>query len=140
MCEAPCVMLATVTDGRPHIAALENLRNEFLHPRQAALLRANATEVLLSTSAGTGKVKALRAHPQAAIYYCVAELHQSVEFQGEVEILDDLALKQALWEDDWRCYWPSGAGDPDYVLLRMRPHLARGWIGRSAYSLELGNE
>ena len=30
-------------------------------------------------------------------------------------------MKDELWEDDWARYWPDGAGDPDYVLIKVTP-------------------
>lgn len=44
---------------------------------------------------------------------------------GEIEIITDSETKKALWQDGWEIYYPQGVCDQDYVLLCLRPNLAR---------------
>ena len=44
---------------------------------------------------------------------------------GTIEIATDTALKEELWQDGWELYYPKGKKDPDYAVLKFRPHTAR---------------
>lgn len=137
MNQAPTVYLATVSDGRPHLCALVNLRNDAQYPKQSRMARADGFTVLLSTSAATQKVRELRRNPEAAVYFCLPHSYHGVEFQGRMEIVDDADLKAQLWCEDWLIYWPEGPSAADYVILRMRPEQARGWRDNAPFEINL---
>jgi len=137
MNHAPAVYLATVSDGRPHLCALVNLRNSALYPEQSSVARADGFTLLLSTSAATQKVRELRLNAQAAVYFCQPQSYHGVEFQGRMEIVDDAQLKAQLWCEDWRIYWPEGPSASDYVILHMRPERARGWRDNAPFEVDL---
>jgi general stress protein 26 len=139
MNHAPAVYLATVSNGRPHLCALVNLRNAELYPEQSRIARAAGFTLLLSTSAATEKVRELRENPEAAVYYCRPQSYHGVEFQGCMEILDDMQLKASLWHEDWRVYWPEGPAAADYVILRMQPAKVRGWCDTTPFVADLNN-
>ena len=81
----------------------------------------------LSTSLASDKVREVRANPAVALYYCDAENFHGVMLSGRAEVLDDPELKLALWSPDWSIYWPGGASDPDYVILRIAASDVSGW-------------
>ena len=87
----------------------------------------------LATSAASDKVRELRTNPQASVYYCEPGRFHGLTLTGPVEILTDPELKKELWAEGWRIYWPSGADDPDYVILRLQPVEASGWWGSRSF-------
>lgn len=137
MNESSAVYLATVDGSAPRIRALVNLRRSDLYPTASQYCREQGATVFLTTSAASAKVRELRANPAAAVYYCDPNRYQGVSFSGRVEILTDPELKRALWCEDWRFFWPGGADDPDYVVIRMKPASAEGWWNDAPFEVEV---
>lgn len=135
MNEAEAVYLATIEGEVPRIRALVNLRRRDLYPGPSQFCRREGFTVYLSTSASTRKPHELRAHPLASVYYCNPRQFQGVTLTGPVEILTDPTLKETLWDESWRIYFPMGAADPDYVVLRLKPTEAEGWWSEKRFSL-----
>lgn len=138
MDESPAVYLATVDGRDPRIRALVNLRRRDLYPSASEFCRTQGGTVYLSTSAASSKVREIRANPQVAVYYCDPSSVHGISLSGRMEVLSDPNLKRALWSDDWRIYW-EGPGDPDYVVLRMKPTGAVGWWGTEPFEIEAGS-
>jgi len=138
MNRAEAVYLATADGAVPRIRALVNLRRRDLYPGPARFCQAEGFTVYLATSAASDKARELRANPQASVYYCEPGRFHGLTLTGPVEILADPELKKTLWDESWRIYWPSGAEDPDYVILRMRPLEASGWWGTRPFQASPG--
>lgn len=43
-----------------------------------------------------------------------------VEYEGEVTIKDDVALKEKLWSDSMKA-WFEGPNDPELIILEIKP-------------------
>jgi general stress protein 26 len=136
MDEAEIVTLATIGEKGPRIRALVNLRRADKFPGPSKLARRDDFTVFLSTSLASDKVREVRANPAVALYYCDAQNFHGVTLEGKAEILDDPELKKALWSPDWSFYWPGGASDPDYVILRITADDVSGWWSSKPFRLE----
>jgi general stress protein 26 len=136
MDEAEAVYLATVGEKGPRIRALVNLRRRDLYPGPSEVCRTGNFSAFFSTSAASDKVREVRANPDVALYYCKPEQFHGVMLAGRMEILTDAALKRALWCDDWRIYWPGGADEPDYVVLRFKADEVTGWWGSTPFRID----
>lgn len=130
------VYLATISEKGPRIRALVNLRRADLFPGPSKIARADDFTVYLATSLASDKVKDIRQHPEVSLYYCDPKTFHGVTLNGKAEVLDDPELKKALWSWDWRVYWPRGADDPDYIVVRVKADEIRGWWSGSAFTLE----
>ncbi len=139
MDRSDAVYLATVDGAVPRIRAMVNLRRQDLYPGAAEFCRAAGFTAYFCTSAASGKVRELRANPAASVYYADPLQFHGVELSGRAEVLDDAKLKQTLWDDSWRIYWPAGAADPDCVIVRVVPSEASGWWGSQPFRLDLGS-
>jgi general stress protein 26 len=137
MNEAEAVYLGTVSDGAPRVRALVNLRRRDMEPRACEFCRTEGFTSYFSTSLASAKVSEIRANSSAAVYYSNPTLTRGVELRGRVEILTDPAIRETLWQKEWSIYWPGGADDPDYVVLRLVPDHAAGWWGTAPFHLEL---
>jgi general stress protein 26 len=137
MNESEAVYLATVEGSIPRIRALVNLRRSDLYPGPSRFCRDQGFTVYLSTSADTGKVEEVLAHPLASVYYCIPRQFHGITITGAVEILTDPNLRKTLWDEAWRVYFPMGDSDPNYVVLRIKPAEAEGWWGREKFRLTL---
>ncbi len=128
--------------GFPHTRAMTNLRNKDQNPHLTSLFRDHEDSYLIifSTNTSSTKVKHVKENAKASVYYSNPEKWQGVMFGGELEIVPDVELKQAIWEDGMEKYYPSGYDDPDHTILRLRPRMAKGWDGQrfTTFSFEIG--
>jgi len=136
MNEADAVYLATIGDGGPRIRALVNLRRAELYPAASKICRTDDFTAFLATSGASDKVREIRANSAVALYYCDTDRFHGVTLNGHAEVLNDAGLKQALWSADWSVYWPQGAGDPDYVVVRVKPEAVSGWWDGKPFRLD----
>jgi general stress protein 26 len=137
MDESDAVVLATVDGTRPRLRALWNLRRPDRFPSAAACCRAQGLTALFATPLASSKIRDIRANPAVSLYYCDASSVCGVMLAGRAEVLTDPALKLALWHDGWTIYWPAGAADPDYCVLRVVPSEAAGWWGTEPFSFRV---
>ena len=137
MNQADAVYVATVSGGGPRVRALVNLRRRDRYPDAGDFCRKQGFTSYFSTSVASGKVGDIRANPSVAVYYSNPNQIRGVELRGQMEILTDPGVKNALWQEEWRIYWPAGADDPDYVVLRLHPAHAAGWWGTAPFQLEM---
>ena len=119
-------------NGFPHIRAMTNLRNKRQEPHLVSLFRDHREDYLIifSTNTSSTKVKHAKDNPKVSAYYSYPEKWQGVMFGGEIEIVPDVDLKQAIWEDGMERYYPGGYDDPDHTVLRLYPRIAKGWDGQ----------
>ena len=134
---AKAVYLATSSANGPRLRALVNLRRAWAYRRPSKTARTDDFTVYLATSRASDKIAEIKADTRISVYYSQPLLFRGVMLCGRAEVLDEPALKTALWSNDWRIYWPDGAADPDYVVIRLRPDEVRGWWGSKPFALDL---
>jgi len=137
MNEADAVYLATVSGASPRIRAMVNLRRRDLYPGAADFCQKKEFTSYFATSIASGKVREIRANSAVSVYYCDPKEVRGVMLSGHMEILTGSDLKKALWQDQWLIYWPAGADDPDYAVLRLEPTRATGWWGAAPFYFEV---
>jgi general stress protein 26 len=104
-CEG-CVLATIGADGMPHLRAMSsNIEDDF--------------EVWFATSASSRKMKDVAANPVAAVYYQKKDGWDNVVISGRAQEITDKSVKQKLWKDDWKQYWPDGPDSPDYGILQV---------------------
>jgi general stress protein 26 len=133
---AHAVYLATMSEGGPRVRALVNLRLRWRYRGPSRTARTDDFTVYLATSRTSDKIAEITADPRVSVYYSRPLLFRGVMLCGTAEVLDNPDLKRALWSDDWRVYWPDGADNPDYVVVRLKPSEIRGWWGSKPFVLE----
>ena len=79
----------------------------------------------------------IRARPRACAYFCRPEEAYGVMLTGEIEVVEDRAIKGACWMEGWERYYPGGRTDPDYAILRMRPGRMKGWYHTRKFAFEI---
>jgi len=57
-----------------------------------------------------------------------------VMLAGTLAIVDDSALRHALWSEGWERYYPQGPDDPDHSVLAMMPSFLEGWINATRFA------
>lgn len=139
MRKADALFLATNgRDGFPAIRAVFNLRNEEQFPSLAFLNQdEDDFSVWIGTNASSRKVEEMRRDPRVSAYYCLPSELQGFMMIGEVEEVRDEKTKERVWVEGWERYYPSGPGDSDYALLRMRPERVEGWLTPRRFEMSL---
>jgi general stress protein 26 len=130
------------SDGYPHTRAILNLRNPSLYPRQAELFDDHGSDFVVYVTTNTSSMKVAQIHdnPRGSIYYCHPKRFRGLLLVGDLEVVDDSALRHALWNEDWTQYYAGGPDDPDHTILRLLPRHAEGWYGSGKFSFAIGAE
>jgi general stress protein 26 len=137
MTSAEAVYLATMSGDSPRIRALVNLRRPDLYPGPSRFCAQAGFTSYFSTSRASGKIRNILSNASVSAYYSDPRATRGIELRGRAELVDDLEIKHALWQEEWRIYWPTGHDDPDYVILRLAPAFATGWWGTKPFQLEM---
>jgi len=131
MNRAPVAYMSTVdVEGLPQVRAVENFRCVKKFPQQAAVLSDYENDPLtsyLSINTSSRKLRQVENNPVVALYYSVPEDYRGVMLRGKAVVHTDLDLKKRLWMDSWTRYYPLGAGDPDFTLLKVKPDWVKSW-------------
>jgi general stress protein 26 len=102
MARAEAVYLATSDGVSPRIRALVNLRRPDCHAERSHFCAEAGFTSYFSTSRASGKVRDVLSNPMVSVYYAdPAETH-GIELRGPAEVVDDEAIRQRLWQDEWR--------------------------------------
>jgi pyridoxamine 5'-phosphate oxidase len=73
-----------------------------------------------TTSSQSNKVKHIVNNPKTCTTF--HEGAKWVRILGKAEVIKDAKTKQALWQDEWKRYFPKGADDPDYTVIKVTPN------------------
>ncbi len=57
--------------------------------------------------------------PQACIYFVDPKDFHGLMLTGHMQVCTDKETKQAFWQEEDKQYYPLGATDPDYCILRF---------------------
>ncbi len=105
--EHPTSHLATVDGGKPMTRVMYTPRVD------------DDFTVWYATSGSSNKIRQVKADPNVCtVFY---EDARWVGVCGQAKVVTDQEMKNELWEDDWTRYWPDGAENPDYVLMKATP-------------------
>lgn len=94
-------------DGHPHIKAMFKIRADGLR------------HVYFSTNTSSRRVSQFRQDPKSCLYFFDPDVFCGLMLSGTMEIADDPELKQRLWREGWKAYYPQGVTDPDYTILQF---------------------
>ena len=92
-------------------------------PNMKAMLpprkREGIREFWFSTNTSSMRVEQYRANPNACIYFMDKRFFRGVMLKGTMEVLEDAAIKEEIWEFGDKMYYPKGVADPDYCVLKF---------------------
>ena len=103
-----CHLSSVDCDGFPNTKAM-------LRPRK----REGIKHIYLSTNTSSMRVTQFRENFKACLYFEDRRFFQGVMLVGTVEILEDAAHKEMIWERGDTMYYPLGVTDPDYCVLKF---------------------
>lgn len=95
-------------EGYPNMKAM-------LAPRK----RNGLHEFWFTTNTSSLRVAQYRVNSKASIYFCDQRFFRGVMLIGTVEVLEDAASKEMIWQEGDCLYYPKGVTDPDYCVLKF---------------------
>jgi general stress protein 26 len=101
-------------DGFPNMKAM-------LSPRKRNGIR----EFWFSTNTSSMRVAQYSENPKASVYFYDKRFFRGVMLKGTMEVLEDSASKEKIWEPSDTMYYPKGVTDPDYCVLKFTAHNGR---------------
>lgn len=108
-------------DGFPNTKAM-------LPPRK----RVGIKIFYFTTNTSSMRVRQFRSNPKACIYLCDKRFFSGVMLKGTMEVLEDAASKEMIWQDGDTMYYPKGVTDPDYCVLKFTAQTGRYYANFSS--------
>ena len=104
-----------------------------LTPRKRNGLR----EFWFSTNTSSMRVAQYRENPKASIYFYDKRSFRGVQFAGTMEVLENAAIKEEIWEFGDKMYYPKGVTDPDYCVLKFTAQSGRYYSNFNSEDFEV---
>lgn len=80
-----------------------------------------------STNTSSMRTRQYMENPRASIYFYQRGrfCYEGIMLIGRMEVLQDLEIKQEIWQDGDTMYYPGGVADPDYCVLKFTAQKGR---------------
>ena len=114
------------TDGFPNMKAM-------LPPRK----REGIKTLWFTTNTSSMRVAQYRENPKACVYFCDKRFYRGVMLRGTIEVLEDDASKEMIWQDGDTTYYTGGVTDPDYCVLRFTAQNGRYYANFNSEDFEV---
>lgn len=103
-----CHISSVDNDGFPNTKAM-------LKPRKRDGIR----YLYFTTNTSSKRVSQFRENPKACVYFTDKRFFRGVMLVGTVEVLEDAAHKEMIWQEGDTTYYYGGVTDPDYCVLKF---------------------
>ena len=90
-----------------------------------------------TTNTSSMRASQYKANPKACIYFCDGLSFQGVMLKGMMEVLEDSASKEMIWQEGDTMYYPKGVTDPDYCVLKFTATMGRFYSNFSSESFDI---
>ncbi|MFX1417547.1 MAG: pyridoxamine 5'-phosphate oxidase family protein [Promethearchaeota archaeon] len=110
-------------NGFPITRALLNTRCKERYPEFSKFFKKLRDKFVMyfSTNTSSSKIDHIKENSKVSVYFCNPENFEGLLFGGEVEIIEDMNIKQQFWLETSIRYYPKGLNDPDYTILQFKP-------------------
>ena len=114
------------SEGFPNMKAM-------LAPRK----REGLKEFWFTTNTSSMRAAQYRDNPKASIYFCDRRYFRGVMLLGNMEVLEDDASKEIIWQEGDTMYYPGGVTDPDYCVLKFTAQKGRYYSNFKSVDFEV---
>lgn len=113
-------------DGFPHTRAMFNLRNREQFPGAMEIFHGHDADFVsyFTTNTSSIKVAEILRNPKVAVYFSRCGEFRGLMLRGEMQIVEESTIKEAVWQKGWEIYYPHGPLDADHSLLCFFPDSA----------------
>ena len=103
-------------------------RAGYIHSRPMATQeREPGMDLWFVTAIDTEKVNEIKANPKVGVLYYRDADNAYISLSGDAEILQDRALIESKWKEDWKIWFPEGPDQDNVALIKVTPHEAEYW-------------
>lgn len=130
MKKADAAYLTTLDkNGFPSTRAMLNLKNSKQFPELVDFMSQfdNDLTIFFTTNTSSTKVSQIINNAKVSVYYCDSESWHGFMCQGEIEIVNDRSVKDSIWLDGWKMYYPDGRDSEDYTILKLKPDYIKSY-------------
>ncbi|HUQ04008.1 MAG TPA: nitroreductase/quinone reductase family protein [Kofleriaceae bacterium] len=125
--------LREILDDAPAVLLTTRGRDR-LHTRPMDLQRVDEDGTMyFSTSSETAKTWEIEADPRVQIAFQGKTRFAVVD--GSARLVQDRALVDELWKEDWKLWFPDGKSSPDIVIVVVEPERGEYWDMSGAQGL-----
>jgi general stress protein 26 len=78
-----------------------------------------------TTNTSSMRVAQYRANPNACIYFFDKRFFRGAMLKGTMEVIEDAASKEMIWQEGDTIYYSKGVTDPDYCVLKFTAQSGR---------------
>lgn len=93
--------------------------------------------IYFHTNTSSMRVRQFKNNPKACLYFCDKRFFKGVMLTGTMEVLEEPAYKEMLWQEGDTMYYPEGVTDPDYCVLRFTAEQGRFYSNFSSEDFEI---
>ncbi|MCL1917074.1 MAG: pyridoxamine 5'-phosphate oxidase family protein [Peptococcaceae bacterium] len=90
-----------------------------------------------TTNTSSMRVAQYRINPKACIYFCDKRFFRGVMLKGTMEVLEDAASKEMIWQEGDIQYYSQGVTDPDYCVLKFTAQTGRYYANFSSENFDI---
>lgn len=135
----PVKTIGTILD-KQSVVFISSVDEEGM-PNTKAMLAPRKREgikvIYFHTNTSSMRVRQFRNNPKACLYFCDKRYFKGVMLTGTMEVLEDPAYKEMLWQEGDTMYYPKGVTDPDYCILRFTAQKGRFYSNFSSENFEV---
>ncbi|MCL2307138.1 MAG: pyridoxamine 5'-phosphate oxidase family protein [Proteobacteria bacterium] len=78
-----------------------------------------------TTNTSSMRVAQYRANPNACLYFFDKRFFRGVMLKGTMDVMEDAATKEMIWQEGDTLYYAEGVTDPDYCVLKFTARSGR---------------
>ncbi|RPH33955.1 MAG: hypothetical protein EHM93_02995 [Bacteroidales bacterium] len=93
--------------------------------------------MFFTTNTSSTKISQIIKNLKGSAYYYDSKLFTGFMCQGEIEIVTDKSIKNSIWLDEWKMYYPDGKDSEDYSILKLRPNYIKSYFQFHQWDLRL---
>lgn len=122
-------MLGTIGfNGVPQIKAMIKTRNEGMH------------EIWFCSNTASKRVQQIKQNPDSSVYFVDEKTLEGLLLTGTSEVSYDDSKRKEFWQDGMEKFYPQGATDPDYALVKFTAKTANYYYSLANYDFAVMNE
>ncbi len=125
--------------GYPSTRAVFNLRNVNRFPWVEDFMKQyeDSFTLFFTTNTSSTKINHIHTNPKVSVYFCDTNMFKGFMCQGEIEIVEDKTIQNAIWCDDWDMYYPGGKEGGDFTVLKLKPIYIKSYFNLHQSDLQL---
>lgn len=126
-------------DGVPETRAMLNLYNREQYPALKNILPFPPYEIYFTTNTSSEKIEQIEHNSKSCAYFIIESEWEGIMLNGEIEIVMDMGIKEAIWQDEWVKYYPGNNRyqNVDYSILKLTAKYIKGWAGQEKFKFTI---